>query len=61
VPITLWEPQAKPLLEMAAVINKGVQEVRAHKNVEHKDMTKLANYIPTYITGPLQHVASYLS
>ena len=61
VPVTLWEAQADSIIDIAKNTNALVTKTKQNKNKEHSDVTKTFDILPSYFTGFLTTVCSYLA
>lgn len=61
VPVNIRTPHSKSLEEIAEIIKAKASKVKAGKDEEHNKNMQAADFLPTFIFGPILAIVSYIS
>ena len=61
VPVTLWNIHKMSLKEYATAINDKIKKAKSGKDKVHKESTKMADFIPSFILEPVLFVCTYIA
>ena len=61
VPVTVWDGHKMTIPEIAKYIQERVDRARKGKDERHNKATKSANFVPTFLAGPLGTILTYMA